>query len=51
MLLAGRREHPIGDVGRGDEQVEVELALEALAHDLHVQEAEEAAAEPEAERL
>ena len=37
--------------GRGHEQVEVELALEPLAHDLHVQQAEEAAAEPEAERL
>ena len=34
---------------RGDE-VEVELALEPLAHDLHVQQAEEAAAEAEAER-
>ena len=42
---------PVGDVRRGDEQVEVELALEPLAHDLHVQQAEEAAAEAEAERL
>ena len=42
---------PVGDVRRGHEQVEVELALEPLAHDLHVQEAEEAAAEAEAERL
>jgi hypothetical protein len=33
------------------DQVEVELALEPLAHDLHVQQAEEAAAEAEAERL
>ena len=33
------------------EQVEVELPLEALADDLHVQEAEKPAAEPEAERL
>ena len=33
---------------RGDE-VEVELALEALLDDLHVEEAEEATAEPEAE--
>src|SRR5207248_7632883 len=30
--------------------VHVELALEALLHDLHVKQAEEAAAEPEAER-
>ena len=34
--------------GRGD-QLQVELTLEALLHDLHVQEAEEAAAEAEAE--
>ena len=43
--------HAVGDVRRGHEQVEVELALEPLAHDLHVQQAEEAAAEAEAERL
>ena len=41
----------VGDVRRGHEQVEVELALEPLADDLHVQQAEEAAAEAEAERL
>ena len=41
----------VGDVRRGHEQVEVELALEPLAHDLHVQQPEEAAAEAEAERL
>ena len=50
-LLARLGQHAVGDVGRRDEQVEVELPLEALAHDLHVQEAEEAAAEAEAERL
>ena len=43
--------HAVRDGRRGDEQVEVELALEPLAHDLHVQQAEEAAAEAEAERL
>ena len=43
--------HAVGDVRRGHEQVEVELALEPLADDLHVQQPEEAAAEPEAERL
>ena len=32
-------------------QVEVVLALQALAHDVHVQQAEEAAAEAEAERV
>jgi hypothetical protein len=36
--------------GRGGDQVQVELALEPLLHDLHVQQAEEAAAEAEAER-
>ena len=49
--LAVHRLHAVGDVRRGHEQVEVELALEPLAHDLHVQQAEEAAAETEAERL
>ena len=37
------------DGARGDD-VEVELALQPLLHDLHVQQAEEAAAEAEAER-
>ena len=41
----------VGDRRRGRDQREAELALEALAHDLHVQEAEEAAAEAEAERV
>ena len=50
-LLAGLRQHAVGDVRRGHEQVEVELALEPLAHDLHVEETEEPAAEAEAERL
>src|ERR687898_2441956 len=36
--------------GRG-QQLEVVLALEALAHDVHVEQPEEAAAETEAERL
>ena len=49
--LAGRRLDPVCDVRRCDEQVEVELALEALADDLHVQQTQEAAAEPEPERL
>ena len=49
--LAVHRPHAVGDVRRGDDQVEVELALEPLAHDLHVQQPEEAAAEAEAERL
>ena len=49
--LAVALEHAVRDVRSGDEQVEVELALEPLADDLHVQQAEEAAAEAEAERL
>ncbi len=43
--------HLVGDVGRGDQQVEVVLPLQPLAHDVHVQQAEEAAAEAEPERL
>ena len=39
------------DVRRRGEQLQVVLALEPLAHDVHVQQAEEAAAEAEAERL
>ena len=38
------------DVRRGRDEREVVLALEPLADDLHVQQAEEAAAEAEAER-
>ena len=45
------RLHPVGHVRRRHEQVEIELALEPLADDLHVQKAEEAAPEAEAERL
>ena len=50
-LLAHPRLDAVGDVRRRHEQVEVELPLEPLAHDLHVEQAEEAAAEAEAERL
>ena len=42
--------HPVDDVGRGGDQVEAELALQPLADDLQVQQAEEADAEAEAER-
>jgi hypothetical protein len=42
--------HPVLDRRGGGDEREVELALEALLHDLHVQQAEEAAAEAEAER-
>ena len=37
-------------LGRGGDEAEVELALEPLADDLHVQQPEEPAAEAEAER-
>ena len=40
--LAVRQVRVVLDARRGGEQVEVELALEALLHDLHVQQAEEA---------
>ena len=49
-FAAGRLD-AVRDGRRRDEQVEVELALEPLPDDLHVQEPEEAAAEAEAERL
>ena len=39
----------VDDRGRGGDEVEVVLALEPVADDLEVQEAEEAAAEAEAE--
>ena len=42
---------PVDDRGRGGDEVEVVLALQPLLDDLHVQQAEEAAAEAEAERL
>ena len=45
----GRRD-AVEHARRGRDQVDVELALEPLLHDLHVQQAEEAAAEPEAQR-
>ena len=48
-LAVGRR-HAVAHAGRGRDEVEVELALEPLLHDLHVEQAEEAAAEAEAER-
>ena len=47
--LAVRLRHPVAHRGRGDQQLEVELALQPLLDDLHVEEAEEAAAEAEAE--
>ena len=48
--LARRRVHAVLDRRGGGDEGEAELALESLADDLHVQEAEEAAPEPEAER-
>ena len=45
----GRR-HPVQHARRRRHQVHVELALEPLLDDVHVEQAEEAAAEPEAER-
>ena len=48
--LAVGLQHAVAHRGRGDQQLEVELALEPLLDDLHVQEPQEAAAEAEAER-
>ena len=50
MLGAVVHRDVVDDVGLGRDEVEVELALEPLADDLEVQQAEEAAAEAEAER-
>ncbi|MNT46194.1 hypothetical protein D3C72_1828230 [compost metagenome] len=49
--LAIALDHLVDHTWRGGDQVLVELALQALLHDLHVQQAEEAAAEAEAQRL
>ena len=45
----GQRDLVLDGRCRGDE-VQLELALEALLDDLHVEQAKEAAAEPEAQR-
>jgi hypothetical protein len=44
------QDHPVHDVRRRRNQVQVELALQALADDLHVQQAQEAAPEAETQR-
>ena len=44
-------QHLVDDRRRGGDQIHVVLALQALLHDLQVQQAEEAAAEAEAQRL
>ena len=48
--VAVGRQHLVLHVRRGGDQVDVVLAPQALLHDLHVEQAEEAAAEAEAER-
>src|SRR3981081_1648420 len=47
-FLPAAQSHPVLDGGGGAEQREVELALEALLDDLHVQQPEKAAAESKA---
>ena len=47
---AAAQRHPVLDRGRGEDDRKAELALDALLHDLEVQEAEEPAAEPVPER-
>ncbi len=49
--LTGALRRLVGDVRGRDQEVEVELALETLADDLHVEQTEEAAAETETQRL
>ena len=48
--VAGRGGDAVAHAGRGGDQVDLEFALQALLHDLQVQQAEEAAAEAEAQR-
>ena len=48
--LAVRQHYLVDDVRRGRHEVDAELAVEPLLRNLHVQQAEEAAAEAEAER-
>ena len=48
--VAGRRGDAVTHAGRGGDQVDAEFALQALLRDLHVQQAQKAAAETEAER-
>ena len=48
--LSVGRGHAVQHARRGRHEIHVELALEPLLDDLHVQEAEKAAAEPEPER-
>ena len=48
FAVCGR--HTIAHAGRGSDQVDIEFALQALLHDLQVQQAQEAAAKAEAQR-
>ena len=50
QLLARGGGDAVRDVGHGGDDVHVELAVETLLDDLHVQQSEESAAEAEAER-
>ena len=48
--VPGRGRDAVAHAGRRGDEVDVEFALEALLRDLHVQQAEKAAAETESER-
>ena len=50
-LVAVDQRHLVADVRRGRQQLEVVLALQPLAHDVHVQQPQEAAAKAESERV
>src|SRR6185437_8137397 len=43
-------EYAVLDARNGSDEIEIELALEPLLHDLHVQQSEKSAAKAEAER-
>ena len=49
--LAASQLHLVADVGGRRQELEAVLALQPLAHDVHVEQAEEAAAKAEPERL
>ena len=50
QLGPGLHDDAVDDVRRGGDQLQAELPLEPLPHDLHVQQAEETAAEAEPQR-
>ena len=50
FLLAVGEMHDVFHVGNRGDELEVELAFEAFSHDVHVQQAQKAAAKPKPQR-